>query len=696
MKDLSMRNWILAAAMVFLHQAALADQAEAEALEKAVEDTYEDVEEALEEATNATEAEEAATEEPEIRQPLPANVWALPENISDVSLSPSGKYYALIRKPTPPETGNPVIEVFNTEDLTLVLRQNSDPMEIQQFFWISDFALIFALRQRVRDDIEGFNQGVWEFRLRMVDVEDKKVRPLGGLDTSLASVLPHDPDHVLIRTFTGGENASRGQAFRPESFHRYNLKTGKMNLIVRSKIDKRGMRFDPEGNPLFASGYHRTRLSYIDYYRKPGTRRWKEINAQHRDVIDESFRVAGLDPLNPNHLIVISHNGNDTAGLWTFDPAAKKFVEPLFVHPKLDVIRTLTHSNSWKHPQVITGLVYAADTVKYEFFDEEEKAVYEQLREHIPNPGAISITSRSIDGSSIVVSNRGPADPGTYFLLHGGKMRIIGSLAPQIASDDLGPVEYITYTSRDGKTTIPAYVTHPKGEPPFPLVVLPHGGPWVGEVITYDPWSQMLANHGYMVIQPQYRGSSFYGLDFFLSSFEDGSQMGYAMQDDKDDGALYLVERGDVDPNRIAMAGWSYGGYAALVAAARTPQIYQCVISGAPVTDPVHQVNYYRNRFQGKLREFFGKAHELAFNPVREAEKVNIPVLLIHGEVDQRVPIAHANMYLAQLRKHDKPYEYLLLEGADHFYNTLNYDHREAFYTRLLGFLKDRCGPDGL
>lgn len=679
-------------ALVVAHQFVAAQESEVDTPEEASEEAQPIERDLFVDTVPDVKVPEEASEE--TRGPLPARMWAMRANIRQVRLSPSGKYLALVR--TPPEEGNPVIEVFNTDDLSIAMRQNADPMEIQGYNWISDYTLIFSLRQKVRDDIEGFNRGVWEFRLRTVDVEEKKMSALGGPDTSIASVLPRDPDHVLIRTFTGGENASKGQAFRPESFWKYNLKSGKKRLVVRSKIDKRGMRFDPEGNALFASGFNRTRLANIHYWRKPGTKKWKEIYAVHRDSL-ESFGIQGLDPMNPNHLIVTASNGRDTVGLWVFDPETKEFVEPLYVHPKLDVFGALTHSNSWKYPQVITGLFYDEDTTHYEFFDAEEKAIHEQLKATVPNAGVLGINSRSMNGDSLVVFNRGPSDPGTYYLLHKGVLNAIGSGAPQISSEDLSHVEYITYTSRDGKTTIPAYVTHPKGEPPFPLIVMPHGGPWVAETIIYDPWSQMFANHGYMVIQPQYRGSLKYGQKFLLSSFEDGSQWGRAMQDDKDDGALYLVERGDVDPARMAMVGWSYGGYAALIAAARTPQIYQCVIAGAAVTDPVRQVNYFRNSVgPGRFRKMYGTQMEQAVSPVDEADKVNIPILLVHGEVDQRVPLEQADIYVKALKKHNKPYEYLLLEGADHFYSTLSYDHFNAYYSKALGFLKNDCGPGGI
>ena len=142
------------------------------------------------------------------------------------------------------------------------------------------------------------------------------------------------------------------------------------------------------------------------------------------------------------------------------------------------------------------------------------------------------------------------------------KWRKLGSRNPLLAPEDLSSVEYIRYKARDGQV-VPAYLTKPNtGSAPWPLVVLPHGGPHVNEVIGFDEWGQMLANNGYMVLQPQYRMSTGWGKKHFDGGLH---QHGLAMQDDKDDGAQYLIDKGLANKDKIAMFGWSYGGYAALV-----------------------------------------------------------------------------------------------------------------------------------
>jgi len=185
-------------------------------------------------------------------------------------------------------------------------------------------------------------------------------------------------------------------------------------------------------------------------------------------------------------------------------------------------------------------------------------------------------------------------------------------------------------------------------------------------------------------------------MEHFLSAFIDGSQGGRKMQDDKDDGALFLIEKGYADPDRMAMFGWSYGGYAALVAASRTPQLYQCVIAGAAVADYRRQANEYGGGNTGTSKIWVEDYQYNVVEPVAEAPKVNVPVLLIHGSVDQRVRPRQAKLYLKQLEKYNKEYKYVELDGADHFYSTLFYDHQILLYTSIIDFLKNDCGPNGL
>ncbi|MGB5245185.1 MAG: prolyl oligopeptidase family serine peptidase, partial [Woeseia sp.] len=452
--------------------------------------------------------------------------------------------------------------------------------------------------------------------------------------------------------------------------------------------------FDGNGHPFTARGFDIAAGDLLWFYRGPGEKGWKEIFRLSENSF-EDFSVEGYDDEKPGNILVTAHNGNDKRGLWSFNPNTKEFEELIYRRSDVDVQGVRYHSNSWTNPDTIVAVAYSKDKVGFEYFDAVEEATYKQLEGLVPFAHYVRITSRSRDGNALTVYNVGPRDPGTYYLLKDGRLVNVGSKQPLLESERLADVRYITWEARDG-LEIPGFITIPHGKPPFPTVVMPHGGPFVGEVVGYDEWGQLLANNGYLVLQPEYRGSLNYGIDFYTKAFRDGGQGGYRMQDDKDDGVLHLIKEGLTDPDKVAMFGWSYGGYAALVAASRTPQLYQCVVAGAGVTDPLMQVNYYRDLLRGVSRDEQLNMWTDSVSPIKEAAKVNVPMLLVHGDVDQRVPPVHLKKYLDELDENGIDYRHVWLEGADHFSSTLFYHHQIKLYENLIGFLENECGPNGL
>ena len=629
-------------------------------------------------------------------EPYPLEYWALRSVIDNAQVSPDGKYLGLMKIPS--KDGNPIIEVYDAANLDdEPFRLNADPMEITNFYWASDKDIVFTLRQKVRDKIEGFNQGVYETRLAVVDVKKEKIKSFDESDPSIVSLLPGKPNKIIISFSEGdpdGPGARLDQAFRPRAYWEFDLDRGTKKLLIRGKISLGNISFTAQGDPWLARGFDLAEGEYIWYWRKPGTKKWTEIHRQSEEDFD-TFSVAEIDDTKPDHILVYANNGHDKVGLWSFNVNTRTFDELIYRRNDADVYGIRYHSNDWTYPDKVVGVSYFKDKYRVEYFDEVEGATYAQLEELIPFAHYVNIDSRSRDGNTMTIYNAGPRDPGSYYLLKEGNISMVGSRQPLLEGEKLASVQYIEYESRDG-LMIPAYLTVPNGEGPFPLIVLPHGGPFVQETVVYDEWSQMLANNGYMVLQPQYRGSQGYGMDFYTTAFMQGGQGGYKMQDDKDDGALYLVDRGLVDPDRIAMFGWSYGGYAALVAASREDQIYQCVIAGAAVTDPLMQVNYYRFQMRGAQAQEQLRMWDDSISPLEEAGKVNVPMLIIHGDVDQRVPPDHAKKYFRELDRLGKPYKAVWLEGADHFSNTLFYHHQIKLYESMIDFLQNDCGPGGL
>lgn len=643
----------------------------------------------------------AAEEGEEAHVPYPLEHWAMRGVMSNVTLSPDGTRLALMQIPS--RDGDPIIEVYDTADLSKEpFRLNADPMEIQGFVWANDRQLFFGVRQRVRDQVRR-EVDAYKYRIGLLDLESRKMQDFGADGAvGLAQFLPKQPNKLILAVATptqtkASELARRLQRFNtPSDYYEFDLVKGTKKLLVQGRVAIGNYRFDPDGRLWYATGNDIKERQARWMWRPPGETEWVEFRRQGVDDYEfQPFSVLALDDTVPNHVFVRARNGHDTHGLWSFDMKNKRFAELIYRRADVDISGVYYHSNSWEHPGKVVGVVYNTDRDYVEFFDEEEEALYRQLEGIVPYAHNVSIASRSRDGATLVVANQGPRDPGTYYLLKDGKLETIGSQQPLFSSEDLADVEFVQYTARDGRRLF-AYVTMPKGEPPFPLVVLPHGGPQVRDFSSYDKWAQLLANYGYLVVQPQYRGSNGFGRSLREAAFEDGGQEGLKMQDDKDDAALYLVQRGLADKNRMAMFGWSYGGYAAAIAAARTPQLYQCVIAGAAVFDTELQWRYGRRGLDGKFLERYLAYEEAGVDPIDEVEKVNVPMLVVHGTVDPRVLLDHATRYVKLLEEHEKPHKYVRLEGAGHGYSTLLYDHQLEFFTAMIDFLANDCGPGGL
>ena len=624
----------------------------------------------------------------------PIENFAIREVIQQVQVSPDGTKMALLRNDS--KDGDPIIEIYETADLTKTpVRVAADPMELQSLAWVNDENLLLSARQRVRKRIRGFNQGVFRGQAVMYNLDSGKFTKFDE-NTGIANLLPFEPNKVILSVPRSNSSLADDDpfaAFRPRAYYEVDLENGASRLVIKGNEAKAQYGFDDRGTPIFTQGYEAANEKFNFYVRKPGEGGWDEIFSLDPYAFDD-FTPVGFVPDSSSLIHVIANNGEDKAALWTFDVDKKAFVEKVASDDVHDIMGVRRHSNFWTRGSEIVGAVKHGPEPDEIWFDETEEALMEQLRGALPNAGTVSITSRSRDGDTMIVANRSAKDPGSYYLLQDGALQMIGNQNPLLPADALSPISYVNWEARDGRT-IHGYLIEPvDGEKPYPLIVLPHGGPYVPEVVDFDEWGQFLASRGYAVLYPQYRGSLGYGKDHFLSSF---NEHGGAMQDDKDDGALAMVERGIADPDRLAMFGWSYGGYAALVAATRPDNIYQCSIAGAPVADPTMQYNYYKAR----LRDFDKMVEDQrrsGTSPIDEVADINIPLMFIHGDVDQRVPIEHYDVYQKAVKRAGKSdmVEFVKLKEADHFYSTLYFRHQEKLYSSLERFLKEDCGPGGL
>jgi dipeptidyl aminopeptidase/acylaminoacyl peptidase len=257
--------------------------------------------------------------------------------------------------------------------------------------------------------------------------------------------------------------------------------------------------------------------------------------------------------------------------------------------------------------------------------------------------------SASLDRKVLVFSVESPTEPASYYLLRNGQLTELAKTYPDIDPRALGKASLVYYKARDG-LDIPAFLHTPStelcGAGPWKTVVHPHGGPWARDALGFDysMWIPLLTSRCAAVLQPQYRGSEGWGRRLWTAG---DREWGQKMQDDKDDGVKWLIEQKIAIPGRVAMFGFSYGGYASMAAAVRPNGLYKCAIAGAGVSD-IDRIwaKYYTNRYfrDGQSGTVKG------LSPLSKADQIQIPIYVYHGDRDQIVPLQQSEWFVSKAR----------------------------------------------
>lgn len=600
---------------------------------------------------------------------LPLDAFVMLRTILDVAVSPNGKKMGMVRATG--KDGGYLLEVYDTNDMTKrPVRIGTEVMEMTGFRWLNDKRLLVYFRQLLDDA----NETYWVNNAAIVNADasgDWLELPEGS---RLISPWQSNPREILI-SYDDNDN-------RVPDVVRFNIRNGRKSKILRGAEGEFGHIVDLDGEVRGMQRFEASTGSIIQMARVKGSKEWiqiKKINPENR----ETFDLLAFSKENPNEVYVLTNQGEDTAGIYALNIATGAYSERLFGLKSVDA-EGLIRSRKKDNYGMLTGFTYRTDRLKRYYLDAAEESLFNAAQDLFPGK-EVYFNSRSEDDNAIVFYVTGARDPGSYYLLRNkSDLQFLGAEKPLLKEEHLAKIEYKSFKARDG-LRIPSYITIPNGEAPFPAIVIPHGGPWARDAGGYDEWAQLLAHHGYVVIQPQFRGSEGYGLKHWMAG---DAKWGLEMQDDVDDAALYLVERGLATRDKLAIFGWSYGGYSAFVGSMRDNNIYQCAIAGAGVAD----LNSIRGGISGNpfLRKFQRPTIK-GVSPIEHVDKVNVPILVIHGDIDIRVDVDHSRRFVNRLNAENKDYRYVELEGADHFENTLSYDHKMEFFGELLNWLETKC-----
>ena len=395
------------------------------------------------------------------------------------------------------------------------------------------------------------------------------------------------------------------------------------------------------------------------YYRATGSRDWKPLT----DLVeDDDFRPLAVDATTNSVYVLKPLNGRKA--LYRIKLDGSLATELVAAHGRVDIDTVIRSANCEK----VIGYSFAEDKRSGEYFDPDYKALVASLGRAIPSLPIIDIDRASADGTKVLIFAGADNDAGRYFVFDRKAKNLAEILLvrPELENRKLASVRPVTVTAADG-TAVPAYLTTPPGKEAknLPAVVLPHGGPSSRDEWGFDWIAQYLAARGYAVLQPNYRGSAGFG-DAWL--VENGFKSWRTSIGDITASAKWLASQGIADPKRLAIVGWSYGGYAALQSAIAEPSLFKAVAAVAPVTDLAMLKKEAEDYTNWQLvAKFVGSGpHVTDGSPLKHASAIRVPVLLAHGDLDQNVAVSQSDRMEAALKAAGTQVEYLRYKGLDH------------------------------
>ncbi|KAA5803615.1 S9 family peptidase [Alkalicaulis satelles] len=648
---------------------------------------------------------------PAAGQPRPPAItdFTAPAAMENPQLSPDGRSLLFVREPQPADpagTPNQIVIIDLTDPgEPRATRLPLPDMTVRWAAWGNNERVLLGLElmaqvrgagfQAVRSD--GTRTRITEIRRsQIMSVRRDGQDPVMLFDFSsrqfnhlfntrldqVSDFLLHDPDHVLLpaRSSAGSLN-----------LYRVNIETGRARVAVSGSEATIAFFTNAAGEATMRwdlAGYGQDLRILV---RAPGTRRWRtaqRVPVNEFQRLQRDYEWTARSDVHDEALVYWNNPETGTTGLYRYAFSTRELAGAAFSHPEYDVSGVIVD------PLTLTalGVTWSDTRRRLMMFDEDINA-------HLPALAAffgedtLAFPVQRV-GERVLIKVTGPGEPGVFYLYDMDASQIwpIGDRQPLLARRALARVSVHDYGARDG-TGLFGYLTWPQtpaGDPP-PLVVLPHGGPEARDHHDFDRLAQLIAAQGYLVFQPQFRGSHGFGRAFAEAGY---GQWGGLIQSDITDGVRDLLERGLVDPDRVCAVGWSFGGYSALMQAVLEPGLYRCVIAGAAPSDLPDLLGWLEDE-GGEVFDYARRAmgdpntamdQLIAYSPARRAREIQAPVLLLHGRRDGVVPVEQSRIMERALKAARVEHSYIPHNGGHNIATDRQWAH---VATRIVFFLFD-------